>query len=63
MLTCRVAGAQALILRYLPASNIGEKALATPIFKDEHELFRKTVRAFIDREIAPNYERWTRTGR
>jgi alkylation response protein AidB-like acyl-CoA dehydrogenase len=36
--------------------------LPTPIFKDEHELFRKTVKAFIDREIAPNYERWDKDG-
>ena len=32
------------------------------IFKEEHELFRKTVCAFIDREIAPNYERWEKQG-
>jgi alkylation response protein AidB-like acyl-CoA dehydrogenase len=32
------------------------------IFKEEHELFRKTVSAFIDREIAPNYERWEKEG-
>jgi alkylation response protein AidB-like acyl-CoA dehydrogenase len=32
------------------------------IFQEEHELFRKTVAAFIDREIAPNYERWEKQG-
>jgi acyl-CoA dehydrogenase len=32
------------------------------VFKEEHELFRKTVSAFIDREIAPNYERWEKQG-
>ena len=32
------------------------------IFKDEHELFRKTVAAFIEREIAPNYEAWEKAG-
>jgi acyl-CoA dehydrogenase len=32
------------------------------IFQEEHELFRKTVAAFIDREIAPNYERWEKEG-
>src|SRR5262249_35271284 len=33
-----------------------------PIFKAEHELFRETVTAFIEREIAPHYERWEREG-
>ena len=32
------------------------------LFKEEHELFRKTVKAFIEREIAPNYERWEKDG-
>ena len=32
------------------------------IFKEEHELFRKTVKAFIDREIAPHYEAWEKEG-
>jgi acyl-CoA dehydrogenase len=32
------------------------------LFKEEHELFRKTVTAFIEREIAPNYERWEKEG-
>ena len=32
------------------------------LFKEEHELFRKTVTAFIEREIAPNYERWEKDG-
>ena len=36
--------------------------MARTIFKDEHELFRKTVSAFIDREIAPHYERWEKEG-
>jgi alkylation response protein AidB-like acyl-CoA dehydrogenase len=33
-----------------------------PLFKEEHELFRKTVKAFIDREIAPHYEHWEKEG-
>ena len=37
-------------------------AVARTIYKEEHELFRKTARAFIDREIAPNYERWEKEG-
>jgi alkylation response protein AidB-like acyl-CoA dehydrogenase len=32
------------------------------IYKDEHELFRKTVKAFIDREVAPHYEEWEKAG-
>jgi acyl-CoA dehydrogenase len=32
------------------------------IYREEHELFRKTVSAFIDAEIAPNYERWEKEG-
>ena len=36
--------------------------MARSIYKDEHELFRKTVKAFIDREIAPHYERWEKEG-
>ena len=32
------------------------------IYQEEHELFRKTVSAFIEREIAPNYERWDKQG-
>jgi acyl-CoA dehydrogenase len=30
------------------------------IFTAEHELFRETVRKFIDREVLPSYERWQR---
>ena len=36
--------------------------MARSLYKDEHELFRKTVTAFIDREIAPHYERWEKEG-
>ena len=32
------------------------------VFKEEHELFRKTVKAFIDREITPHYEAWEKQG-
>jgi acyl-CoA dehydrogenase len=32
------------------------------VYKGEHELFRKTVSAFIDREVAPHYERWEKEG-
>jgi acyl-CoA dehydrogenase len=32
------------------------------IYKEEHELFRRSVKAFIDREIAPHYEDWEKQG-
>ena len=28
------------------------------IFSEEHELFRETIRAFVRKEIVPNYEQW-----
>src|SRR6516225_5179271 len=42
----------------------GANAVANPrsIFKEEHELFRKSAAAFIEREIAPHYERWEKEG-
>src|SRR5215510_6878777 len=36
--------------------------MSTTIYKHEHELFRKTVNGFIDREIAPHYEQWEQQG-
>src|SRR5260221_6311576 len=43
---------------------LGASAVASPrtIYKEEHELFRRSVKAFIDREIAPHYERWEKEG-
>jgi alkylation response protein AidB-like acyl-CoA dehydrogenase len=32
------------------------------IYKEEHEVFRKTAAAFVEREIAPHYERWEKDG-
>jgi len=32
------------------------------LFSAEHELFRKNVREFFDREVLPNQERWRREG-
>ncbi|MFM9940007.1 MAG: acyl-CoA dehydrogenase family protein [Hyphomicrobiaceae bacterium] len=32
------------------------------VFKEEHELFRKTVKGFIDREIAPFHAQWEKDG-
>jgi alkylation response protein AidB-like acyl-CoA dehydrogenase len=32
------------------------------IFDETHELFRKSVRSFIEREIVPNFDRWERDG-
>ena len=33
------------------------------IFEPEHELFRRSVAAFIDREITPHYAQWEKDGR
>jgi acyl-CoA dehydrogenase len=32
------------------------------IFSDEHELFRKSVRGFVEREVIPNQEKWAKQG-
>jgi alkylation response protein AidB-like acyl-CoA dehydrogenase len=32
------------------------------LFREEHEMFRATVRKFIEREIAPYHEQWEREG-
>ena len=33
------------------------------IFDDEHDMFRESVRSFIDKEIAPNHEKWEQNGK
>jgi acyl-CoA dehydrogenase len=33
-----------------------------PLLDDEHEAFRRTVRAFIDKEVTPHHEQWERDG-
>ena len=37
-------------------------SIPSKIYREEHELFRKTFSAFIEREIAPHYERWDKEG-
>jgi alkylation response protein AidB-like acyl-CoA dehydrogenase len=37
-------------------------SMPSRLFKEEHELFRRTVKGFIEREIAPNYEHWEKDG-
>ncbi len=32
------------------------------LFSEEHEMFRDSVRRFLDKEIAPNHERWEEQG-
>src|SRR6266545_4856341 len=32
------------------------------LFEDEHELFRDSVRAFFNKEVAPHHEQWERDG-
>jgi acyl-CoA dehydrogenase len=36
--------------------------IPSKIYREEHEIFRKSVAAFIDAEIAPHYERWEKEG-
>ncbi len=33
------------------------------VFEPEHELFRRSVAAFLDREVAPHYAQWEKDGR
>ena len=33
------------------------------IFNEQHEMFRATVRSFVDKEIAPHIEEWEAAGR
>lgn len=33
-----------------------------PVYGAEHNQFRDTVRRFLEREVAPHYERWERQG-
>jgi len=37
-------------------------ALRLPIFDEEHELFRKTVRSFVEQEIVPHVDEWEARG-
>jgi len=32
------------------------------LFTEDHELFRRSVRTFIEREVAPHFDRWEREG-
>ena len=31
-------------------------------FTEEHELFRQSLRAFIDKEVQPNVDQWEKEG-
>lgn len=33
-----------------------------PIFNDEHQMFRETVRAFIEKEVTPHHPQWEKDG-
>ncbi|MGD6741829.1 acyl-CoA dehydrogenase family protein [Streptomyces sp. BH106] len=37
--------------------------MRTDLFTDEHELFRESVRGFVEREVAPHVEEWEKVGR
>ena len=39
-----------------------DRPMRRSIFTDDHELFRQSVRTFIEREVTPNFERWDRDG-
>ena len=32
------------------------------LFREEHQLFRRTVRAFLDRDVVPHQKRWMEAG-
>jgi acyl-CoA dehydrogenase len=36
--------------------------MATSIFSAEHDLLRKTIRAFVEKEVAPNASAWEEAG-
>jgi len=39
-----------------------DRCMRRTIFTEEHDLFRQSVRTFIEREVAPNFERWDHDG-
>jgi len=52
-------------LRISPTDSIAatyDQCMRRSIFTDDHELFRQSVRTFIEREVTPNFERWDRDG-
>src|SRR5439155_20059791 len=38
--------------------HLPESVPASPFYSEEHEAFRRTVRRFVDREIAPHVDQW-----
>jgi len=32
------------------------------LFREEHEIFRRSFRQFVEREVVPNQERWREAG-
>jgi len=51
------AGRSPACARYNPAP------MASSPFDDEHELLRRTIRAFVDKEVAPHVDEWEEAGR
>ena len=37
--------------------------MARPPFTDEHELLRRSIRAFVDKEVTPHVDAWEEAGR
>ena len=46
--------------RFIPGEVVGQTAAMH--FTEDHELFRKSTRAVLEREIVPNFDEWERTG-
>ena len=34
-----------------------------PVFTDEHDLLRRTIRAFVEKEVTPHVDAWEEAGR
>jgi alkylation response protein AidB-like acyl-CoA dehydrogenase len=41
---------------------VGVVTADRPLLEAEHEAFRRTVRAFVEKEVAPHHEQWERDG-
>jgi alkylation response protein AidB-like acyl-CoA dehydrogenase len=37
-------------------------ALSRAVFKEEHRIYRESVRRYLENEVAPHYEAWERAG-
>src|SRR4029434_3941648 len=44
------------------SSPSGARGVSVKVFNDQHEMFRQTVRAFVDKEVTPHIEAWEQAG-